>query len=277
MPGEKSSPVLARRVTGRNVSALLLVFLSAIWSAPSHAVVGGERIRMSMMISHYVVGIKFEGTDGKLKICAGGIIGPQMVLTAAHCVPKNLKSMRIIVGDSLDESRAVAVLPVTAARVHPQYQSAEDVLAFHNDYDIAVVRTKDPLPNATRHLQLALSYYTIDFLPTVYVIGYGLTDKDGKKTSSEFLMSAVGKRHADDTDERRVRIDQTSGAGVCKGDSGGPMVVENANGWIIMGVAATVHNATDGPLCNGDSYFISVSNMKHWIMKQSFELMQVYR
>jgi len=278
MSGKKSRPVLTRRLTGRNFVASLLVLLSAIWCAPSYAVVGGERMRMSYNLTRYVVGIRYDDEQGKPKICTGGVIGTHLVLTAAHCVPKNLSSMKIVIGDTLDMARAVAVLGVTAARVHKDYEKSEQAREFYNGYDLAVVRTKDPLPAITRHLQLAAAYFPYTHIPTVYIIGYGMTDKFGKRVNEEVLNSAIARRPDDHIDERLIEIDQTKGTGVCKGDSGGPMVVENDHGFIVMGVSSTVFNAEErGALCSGVGTFISVSHYRHWIMKQSFELMQVYR
>ena len=124
MSGEKSQPALMRRVTSRCFCALLLVLLSAMWSLPSYAVVGGERMRNSMMLTRYVVAITYDDDKGTLKACAGGIIGSQTVVTAAHCVPKDRSSMRVVINDSQSHDNAIAVLPVVAARIHPLYEQS---------------------------------------------------------------------------------------------------------------------------------------------------------
>lgn len=279
MSGEKSRPVLAHCMSGRNVFALLFVLLSAIWSAPSHAVIGGERMRKSMFLTRYVVAITYKDDKGVDRICAGGIIGPQIVVTAAHCVPGDRSSMRVVVNDSQSHDDAIAVLPVVAARIHPLYE--QSIRHFYNAYDLAVIKTRDPLPARSRHLQLAHQNYPISQIPTVYVIGYGITgfDKKGQMKNPGTLNSAAVER-LDEDDEKFVRLDQRHGTGACVGDSGGPMVVANANGYIVMAVASTVFNEKDASqtsLCSGNSTYVSVAYFKHWIMKQSFELMQVYR
>ncbi|HWK95277.1 MAG TPA: S1 family peptidase [Pseudolabrys sp.] len=280
MSGDKSRPVLTRRVTGRKFFAFLLVLLSAIGSAPSHAVVGGERMRNTMFLTRYIVAITYNNDEGAFKACTGGIIGPQIVVTAAHCVPKDISSMRVVINDTQFQDDAIAVLPVAAARIHPLYeQSKRD---FDNAYDLAVIKTRGPLPGRSLHLQVAGRNFPIEQIPTVYVIGYGVTgfDKKGQPINNGLLYSAVVERLGGEDDDKFIRLDQKKGTGACIGDSGGPMVVENAGGYIIMGVASTVFNEADSSrksLCSGKSTFISAAYFRHWIRKQAFELMQVYR
>ncbi|MBS0533641.1 MAG: trypsin-like serine protease [Proteobacteria bacterium] len=271
--------VLLRRVTGRNFVALLLVFVSGIWNAPSHAVIGGVRMKMSAKLTRYVVAISYKNENGDKKVCTGGIIGPQIVLTAAHCIPKDISTMRVIFGDTQFEEDAVAVTPVVAVRIHPLYEDRRN--DWDNAYDLAVIKTRNPLPAIARHLQLAAKYYPLTQIPTVYVIGYGATgfDKKGQTIMAGELNSAIVKRAGSDEDEKFVRLNQREGTGVCVGDSGGPMVAENRDGFIVFGVASTVFNG-DQPrsqLCSGDATHVSVSYFKHWIMKQAFEMMQVWR
>jgi len=258
---------------------LLLSLLLAPGSSPSHAVVGGERMKYSMMMTRYVVGITYTGPDGRAKQCTGGIIGPQTVLTAAHCVSKNLSTMHVVVGDIIFHKDAVAAIPVVAARIHPKYeQSLND---WDNAYDLAVIKTRDPLPASSRHLQLAAANFPIKQIPSVYVIGFGITgwNKKGEAINDGTVNAAIAKRLDGDADDKFIKLDQKSGVGVCIGDSGGPMVVENADGFIVMGVASTVYNGDEktSRLCSGNATYISAYYFRSWIMKQSFELMQLMR
>jgi secreted trypsin-like serine protease len=276
---KKSRPARMLRVKRRPFAVLLLVLLSAVWGAPSYAVIGGERMKNSMMMTRFVVAITYNNDKGEFKACTGGIIGQQMILTAAHCVPKDLSSMRVVVGETQSHNEALAVTPVAAARIHPLYEA--HVNDWDNAYDLAVIKTRDPLPARTRHLQLAASYFPVSLIPSVYIIGYGVTgfNKKGEAINEGTLNAAIAKRADRNDDEKFVRLNQREGTGACVGDSGGPMVVENKEGFIVMGVASTVFNG-DLPrsqLCSGDATHISVSFFRHWIMKQSFELMQVLR
>jgi len=264
---------------------LLLLLLLTLESTPSHAVVGGERMKLSMALTQYVVAITYKDENGESKQCTGGILGSHIVLTAAHCVPKDQSTMRVVVGETIFHDKAVAVLSVATVSIHPLYEKSivrVDNGLLDNAYDLAVIKTRDPLPPRSRHLQLADRYFPVSLISKVYVIGYGVSgfDKKGQRINSGTLNAAIVSRAGSDDGEKLFHLDQTKGTGMCIGDSGGPMVVQNAQGMIIMGVAATVFNADDnkGPgLCSGRAVYISVSYFRHWIMKQAFEMMQVYR
>src|SRR3569623_1287634 len=90
-------------------AVLALALLPVLWSESCHAVIGGERMKSSMMMTRYVVAITYTNEKGEFKSCTGGIIAPQMILTAAHCVPKDISSMRVIFGDTLFRVVAGAV------------------------------------------------------------------------------------------------------------------------------------------------------------------------
>lgn len=251
-------------------------------SGDEAGVFGGERIESNARISRYVVGIEYEGADGKTKICTGSMIGPQMVLTAAHCVSKKLNTMRVIFTTSLENTDAVSASlkrRVVSARVHQGYQKAEDDRVFTNVYDLAVLKLESAAPQHVRHAQLAASFFSVSQIPTVYAIGFGMTTFDSKTrvaTGERTLKNAIVPRLETDRPEILV-LDQSKGTGVCVGDSGGPMLVENADGFIVMGVASTVYNPNSNDLCVSQATYISVSHYRSWIHQQAFEMMQTYR
>jgi secreted trypsin-like serine protease len=259
--------------------AFLLLPLLCLWpAAPVRAVIGGEEMQMKFMMTRYVAGIRYENESGEKKICAGAIIGASIVVTAAHCIPKSVDQIRVLFGDSMRPDRVVAELRVASVRVHQKYDESKGLRP--NPYDIAVIRTKEPLPAAARHMQLAASYFPISQIPTVYVAGYGAISvgRDGKPVGQGQLHAAIAPRAKDHEDDRLIVVDQSKGTGICTGDGGSPMLVENKEGFILMGIASTVSNEADEKdKCGGTSTFINVHTFQEWIIQQAFEMMQLTR
>ncbi|HWK95278.1 MAG TPA: trypsin-like serine protease [Pseudolabrys sp.] len=264
--------------------AILLLSLLCLWPAPpARAVIGGEEMRMEFMMTRYVVGIRYEDESGAKKICAGAIIGPSIVLTAAHCIPRDRSTMSVVFGDSMRPDRAVAELAVAGVRVHEKYEFIKD-LPLPDSNDLAVIRTKDPLPSAARHMQLAASLFPVSQIPTVYVAGYGAigVGRDGKAVGQGQLHSAIAHRAADKDrmyeQNLMIVVDQSKGTGICIGDGGAPMLVENKEGFILMGIASVIFVADNGSNpCGGTTAFVNVHAFEEWIIQQAFELMQVYK
>ncbi|MBS0533642.1 MAG: trypsin-like serine protease [Proteobacteria bacterium] len=264
------------------MATLLLSLLCLFPAKPSRAVIGGEELAMRHYVTKYVVGIRYEDDKGEKKICGGSIIGSHLILTAAHCISRGetesigLSKTSVVFGDSMRPDRALAELAVSRASHHQDYEKSKSLR--YNPYDVAVIRTKDPLPAAARHFQLAASYFPVSQIPTVYVLGYGAISvgRDGKPVGQGQLYSAIAHRAADHEDDRLIVVDQSKGTGICTGDDGGPMVVENDQGYILMGIASTVSNKADEKdKCAGTGIFLNVHALQEWIIQQAFELMQV--
>ena len=233
---------------------------------------------MKFAMTRYIVGIRYEDERGESKICGGAIIGASIVLTAAHCVPKEMSRIRVLFGDSMRSDRAVADLAVSGIRVHEKY--AESKGLRDNPFDIAVIRTEYPLPAEARHLQLADGYYPVSQISKVYVAGYGAISqgREGKTVGQGQLHAAIVPRSKDHADDRFIVLDQSKGTGICAGDDGAPALVENADGFILMGIASTASNEADEKNnCAGISTFINVHTLEAWIIEQAFEMMQSYR
>ena len=160
--------------------------------------------------------------------------------------------------------------------VHEKYEEGKLDLTRANPFDIAVLRIESSAPSQYRHLQLATENFPVSQITKAYVIGYGFETFDGKtklSTGDQALKSAIVERK-DVGDPAFLMLNQTKGTGICVGDSGGPMIVQNAAGFIIMGTASTVHNGSNVEVCRGDSTYISVARMRNWIMQSAFDMSQ---
>ncbi|RSS78456.1 serine protease [Streptomyces sp. WAC06614] len=235
---------LARALAG----ALTLVagagaapLVQAPHAAADSIVIGGTPV--SVADSPWVVALssrdRFGGTRAG-QFCGGVIVAPTRVVTAAHCLSRqvlggpvsSVADFRVITGRTElrdeDEGREIAV---RAARVNPGYDAST------NAGDLAVLELAEAVP-ASSVLPLA-AHEDPAYAPGTRATVYGWGDTSGFGDYA-YGLHAAGVTVLSDDDCRLAYPGDTSGqyrsdsmvcAGVaqggkdaCQGDSGGPLV-----------------------------------------------------
>jgi secreted trypsin-like serine protease len=189
---------------------------------------------------------------GKLH-CGASVISPTEVLTAAHCVfGFALANFTVVTGRPDLRNQAVGeAIPVAAARVHPDYESA-------GTHDVAVLRLSRP----TTAAPVTLATSSEDAATTAQgailrVAGWGARSPIGARLSS-VLRVAVEKVRSPRRCLRAYTIDLFSPAAMicavgrrirrfrrppihfsaCVGDSGGPLVADTSAGPRQVGIVS---------------------------------------
>lgn len=201
----------------------LLATLLAAAGAPTSFADGQTQIVGGSPSSQWP-GIGALVTQQGILVCTGALVGPELVLTAGHCLdePAFLPAFFLIGPDSAQPQRAYAV---DRFHRHPGYNAA--TLAN----DVALVRltasASEPL------MALRTTALTAAVVGTnVQIVGYG-RDELGVSGIKRHATTPVGA-----LDATTLGVGLSGQPQACSGDSGGPMFVTSTPIPLVYGVSS---------------------------------------
>lgn len=238
-----------------SVAAILLTI-----AAPAHAVVGGSVERSPNGVRQSVV--RVESSRGEL--CSGTLIAPDLVLTAAHCVTQRA-AYRVVAVDSAFRQRAVMA---TAAALHPAFVPGTTPRT-QPGVDLALLKLRQPLGTDFAPLDPRAAAPVGAGQP-VELAGFGSTAEDARGSARVLRRTQlvtlgtlqVANRVLVVADQQRLAA--TSGAGACRGDSGGPIL----QGGRLVGVVSWSSGALRSRVrtaCGGFTAVTPVAEHAPWI------------
>jgi secreted trypsin-like serine protease len=191
--------------------------------------------------------------------CTGTLVAPNVVVTAAHCVPDC--AQRIFVGEDVDDQDAGQVVAVRTAVAHPDYRPPDPTS------DIAVLILAEAVQDVTPRPIAEVA--AVDAAPTVRLVGYGNTDVHstggyGRRRLVDVPVAGEDARYGADFTSEFVAgapfLDRDS----CNGDSGGPAYVAVGDGWQLAGATSRATASAFRP-CGDGGIYTRVAFYGDWI------------
>ena len=198
--------------------------------------------------------------------CAGALIAPSWVLTAAHCLNPNGTPPDVLLGTSR-LSQGGTRIAGASVHIHPSYVSTNNAVGRG---DIALLKLATPSNAPVAPLMTAAVQPPVAS-GTGTMVGWGSTIPTGggypdqaRWVSAPMLDPAVCAQLYGADAATTLCIGQAD-ANVCDGDSGGPLIIRGTDG--IERVAGVVSGGATP--CTGPDAFMRVTAYADWIRSVS--------
>lgn len=228
-------------------------------SAPSRALVGGAA---DDRFADRTVMILNRDAE-KSGFCSALVLGPRLLLTAAHCLRP--------VGDMLVHYRKASgdpvVIPVAAARAHPLYRpdaARRRVVSI----DLAIVETARPLDASFIAAELG-DGEAPEVGEDVILSGYGLAEEGEPRSGGRLRSLALQVREPKSKILLWAADPANAHAGACAGDSGGP--IWSADGKRAIAIIAWSQGAHGGR-CGALTQGPLIAPQGGWIARTAAQL-----
>jgi PKD repeat protein len=234
---------VALEVAGARVTKLRSPFAGAPGApvaSPPHLVIGGGVAPDGAF--PFQVALVFEpiADNEDAFTCGGTLIAASWVVTAAHCVDQRPAPLQILVGT--DDLRGGGErIEIKRTIINPAYGSAAFV-----ENDIALVELDSVLMHPRVELMTSPKLALANPGTIATAIGWGRTSSSGpispvlKQLDMAIISNAECTTTLDDdvTDATICAGVRGQPEGLCSGDSGGPLLVPDALGWVQAGIVS---------------------------------------
>ncbi len=195
--------------------------------------------------------------------CSGALIAPDIVLTAAHCVPAEATTKIV----AYDARRQPQLLDVRRVAVHPRYNSGG--IANHRaSADVALLQLATAMTGKSS-APLGHPRLPITAGARFTVAGIGVTRRGDGKSGGTVRVATLTATGRPGTLQIRL-VDPAAnntreGLGACTGDSGGPVFETQDGRDVVVGVVSWSTGPGNAAGCGGLTGVTPLSLYRDWI------------
>lgn len=260
-------------VLSRSARFILAAALLALSSAPTLAVFGGKPVHDSEPLAKSVAAILYHDGSGA-HLCTAVLLGPKLLLTAAHCTEGNRAAIKVIFGTTLHDIGDDRLRTVAAIARAGKTSAGKGKYAYQDPDDLALVVLGSPAPSGSRPTGRAGSAPSP---AAVTIAGYGATselrnpnDAGQRRLGFDGILRTVSVPIAG-ADSVLLVGNQGQGTGACTGDSGAPAFADGHLVGILVGVSSP---RASNDYCRGTAWFANLGRWRDWIETTARDLGQ---
>lgn len=185
-------------------------------------IIGGSTVSAGQFPT--VAGIIVD--QGRRGICTGTLVGPDLVITAAHCITPSVLGFGS--QSAVTAATVVTIDQISLGQGGMSSQAAETIpypnFRSPGDPDIGIIRLTTPF-TGREYTPVNLQKGMVPDNSQLTMVGFGASNGGGGGAgTNRFLQSktTIACNNYGVSDARFICFSQTDGTGKCSGDSGGP-------------------------------------------------------
>lgn len=237
--------------------------------AHGESIINGKTADKDSDIVKATVALVMVDADRTRSFCTGTLVSKDIIVTAAHCVEPIMSGYQVQVsfgGETFTSKNDGELREIdrfyTYEMVYPSAGNPEAVRTINDLKDIAVIKLLTTAPKWAVPAMILGSESSLTVGQEVTVAGFGRTKEDQAAMATELQVTQLKIQKIE---SKRIELDQTQGTGACWGDSGGPALMSDDQGLVVMGAlsGATYGNQN----CHSGTVYTSLAGYKEFIQK----------
>ncbi|XP_076179602.1 chymotrypsin-2-like [Ptiloglossa arizonensis] len=248
--------------------ALIVFFLSALFTSTNAGLVPKIIDGVVAKPGEIPYQVSLQTVDASRHFCGGSVLNEYYVITAAHCVQRQVDEIKVIAG-TVDLTKPNSEYFISKIHIHEKYDSNDTWIN-----DIALIEVKTPFVKSAliSFVPMPSSDEVVKTNDPAIVSGFGLLSYPGNRTNllhwvnitiaSQEYCKEVYARSQHIYPTHLCAYDPNAVRGHCKGDSGGPLMVHGK----LAGLVSWSHNCANVIY---PSVYTRVVSYLDWIKKHA--------